>query len=420
MLVFGKRRLRRSGWHIPIAVCLFLLMGFILLFWVSAFPKDTIRQHIIDAEQHGFFNENYPKDFLLFRQLDMFTECAGLGIAATLRPTFEQLTTVPVYGECRALQEAIINDFPEPTELYPRYIHGYQLVVIPLYTFFSFTEVRWIVGLIGVGFCLALCLAMAWRIGLWAGAVMAVGYVFALTHHVFLLSTHAAGFWVVLVGALAVTLGKEPLPLMAFALLGVADAFVSFLTMGSLSLSLPLLCYALTRYYDGLSSFAILKHSFWCAVVWSCAFLFAWLCKWGLAWLYLPSVEAIFDVRFDAYSTRNVDMFLLALFNNLKRTAWQLWAVVFVFLGVRLYRHKIKLQWDLSILAFSAIMPVIWMALIPGHSGVKHSSFVTIILWTPLTACLFWLWAQPRTRPCRTKETPQQTTPEQLVTLTKS
>ncbi|MDR3358321.1 MAG: hypothetical protein LBN96_05645 [Desulfovibrio sp.] len=63
-----------------------VLGGYLLLFAVSLLPQESLRQNILRMDSGGFFSENYPEySWLrpLSNRLDMFTECAGVGIAGS-------------------------------------------------------------------------------------------------------------------------------------------------------------------------------------------------------------------------------------------------------------------------------------------------------------------------------------------------
>jgi hypothetical protein len=380
--------------HALLAVLCVIVIGYSFLFGVSLIPREPMEEHVASAAAAGEFPEHHPK-FLKFRSIDMSTECVGIGVALNLNPTLGSVLRAEHFGSCPGLSFAAEHGFEAPKSGYPRYVHGYTVFLKPLYTLFSLPDVRLLVGLTGLSLLALLFVAARWRLGDVYALALTGSFLLSGTLHVFTLVTHGVQFWLVLIGGILALLARAKPHVTMFACLGATDAMVSFLNMGSLSLSFPLLCYCLACWSDGVPARRILAWAFLAACAWSVGFVLPWLCKWLLALLYIPNVDLL-GKTLEIYPARTPYMIWKAFFNNVKATMWQVWLGLALMLGWRFYRHKAVVPEGLWILLFPALMPLVWMCLLPGQSGIKHSSFVSIILW-PLTAatCLLLL-AAPR------------------------
>ncbi len=383
----------KAVWHVLGGTALVLVVGYGLLFLVALMPGAGLEQRIAGNVASGDICVNAHR-YLKFRPIDMYTECVGIGVALNLEASAPGLLSGATYGTCPELAQAAEHGFTGERSPYARYIHGYAVFLKPLYSLFPLPGVRLLTGLVGLGLLGALFVAARRRLGDVYATALVGSFLLSGTLHVFTLVTHGVQFWLVLAGGILALAARAAPPLTLFACLGAADAFVSFLSMGSLSLSLPLLCFCLACWSDGLPARRILAWAFLAACAWSVGFVVPWLCKWLLAWLYLGGVDM--GQTLEMYPTRSLSMIAKAFFNNLKASLWQVWLGLMLLLGWRFRRYGGRVPEGLWVIVFPALMPLIWICLIPGQSGVKHSSFVSIILWPLLAATVLLLLAAPR------------------------
>jgi len=140
----------RPGTKAFIRLCICILsviaLSYVLLFAVSLLPQESLRKNILQADSRGFFSENYPQYAWLrplYNRLDMYTECIGVGMALNMKPDAKTLLEMPHFGECTSLRKAItVQNFDATHGQYMRYIHGHQVVLKSMYTFFSLETVR--------------------------------------------------------------------------------------------------------------------------------------------------------------------------------------------------------------------------------------------------------------------------------------
>ncbi|EPR43938.1 hypothetical protein dsx2_2048 [Desulfovibrio sp. X2] len=391
-LLWSQALLRR--FVLLLAVIVLLLPCYAGLLWLAALPSgDAVMQHLEQADAHGYFDEEYPR-LLQFRGMDMFTECIALDMSAQLRPTFQDILTMKFGGACEHLRASLQSgDFGGVP--YPRYWHGYQVFLRPLIALMSYADVRLLTALTTAVLFIGLYAAARLRLGEAYAVALVASFLTAGTINVFTLVSHAALFWIIQLAAIALLLRRKSAPpILGFGILGSLDAFLSFLNMGSLSLSFPLLCLCLALWHDGEETPRILADGLLCSVAWSIGLLFTWVAKWGLAWAFLPPLD-LFGATVEHYFLHSFSAFGSATARDFGKTMWLLWVPVYAWLAWRMYRRRLRVPRGLLVVLLPAIMPFVWIMILPGQSGIHHSSFVSIILWTPLAALLFLLLAMP-------------------------
>jgi len=278
-----------------------------------------------------------------------------------------------------------------------RYIHGYQVVLKSMYTFFPLEMVRAITAGVSLLLLLFLYSALKYRIDTRYAAVVVSSFFLTASPNMFFTVTHATQFWVALTAAVAATLGRRICPLCFFGVVGALDAFCSFLNMGRLSLALPLLCYTLVKWAEGEAPGRIGAAAFWGCIGWSCGFVLPWLVKWLVLFLvFAPTKAALFGATLEHYPARNFAMFVTAVQRNFLSANWPHIVLAFVVLALRRWRMALTTPPGLWMACLPGLVPLFWMCILPGQSGIAHSTFVNLILWPFLAACLLLLLAMPR------------------------
>lgn len=373
-----------------------------LIFAASYLPQDSLRQHIQDAHAEGYFADNYPRPSypmdIFNRKLDMYTECVGLGIAINMHPDVDSLLSMPTHGECSGLSQMVVNKFEARSVPYMRYTHGYQLFLKPLYTFFNIDSVRLVTSTITFSLLILLFVTLRSQLNTAYATVIVLSFFITKSSSVFLLVTHATQFWLVLIGAaLAARLHSQTSSLLLFGVIGACDASFSFLNMGSLSLGLPLLCYALTLWKNNDRLEKIIAALFWGGVGWSIGFIVPWLIKWTLLELTLdPTREQLFGVTLDLYPAQSVQMILTALYRNIMGLHWRLGVALCAFLIARKLWRCLEVPSGLWVATLPALVPIVWVCLLPGQSGIMHAFFINVILWPCVAATFLIFLSMPK------------------------
>jgi hypothetical protein len=305
---------------------------------------------------------------------------------------------MPTFGECANLHKVIsVDNFDATPYAYMRYIHGYQVVLKSMYTFFSLETVRAVTAGMSVLLLLLLYIALKYRTDTRYAAVVVSSFFLTASPNMFFTVTHATQFWVALTAALAATLGRRICPLCFFGLVGALDAFFSFLNMGSLSLALPLLCYTLVQWAEGASPGRIGAEAFWGCIGWSFGFVLPWLVKWLVLFLALaPTKAALFGVTLELYPTRDLAMFVTAVQRNFLSANWPQIVLAFVVAALRRWRMALTTPPNLWMACLPGLVPLFWIGILPGQSGIAHSMYMNLILWPFLAASLLLLLAMPR------------------------
>ncbi len=378
-----------------LGILLCILLGYALLFGVGKLPLDALQKNIITAQEKGFFEENYPQITVIAKphRADMYTECFGIGTALQPLGTVHEILFTSSYGHCQDLSRAAEAKFNsvEPAPYY-RYTHGYAAFVRLFYTYFDVQSVRTLVTLTSYLLLFVLTLSLALRVSS-GHALLVLGSFFLLNSpSMYVLVTHAVQFWLVLVACIVVTFLSNPRHLFPFmGMVGALDGFLTFLSMGSLSLSMPLLCFLLTSMarldvQDKQASqkelFRILSRGFYACCAWSFGFLAPWLLKWGvLHFIHDVAWQDIFGATLQDYTASSIGMIALAIFKNFLATHVGVWLPLFALLLWIRCKEGRSMPKTLWLSLFPALIPLIWCILLPGQSGVKHSSFVNLILW---------------------------------------
>lgn len=376
-----------------------MCLGYLLLFCVYQLPVEPLKEHMLSAYQKGYFEENHPrrsKDMVTGKRYDMWTECTGIGAALHDPIDIKDLFVIRYYGECTGLSHAAGEMFTvPPLYQYMRYTHGYLLALRPLYTFFEMQQVRIITMSIACILLLFLFLALKNKVSAAHAAVITLAFFLPCSPSMYIMTTHAIQFWLVLFAGITATYLRSSKGIFVFmGIVGALDAFITFLNMGSLSLSLPLLCYVLAAWARGEKTEKIIADFFWSSVAWSIGFLLPWLCKWGmLACIWQMEFEDIFSGKAAEYSPQSLDMIWVAIKNNVTTTHWEVWLPLFVLLLARRSKCRLRMPSGLWTILFPALVPFVWITLLPGQSGVKHSTFINLILWPTLAALALYLLA---------------------------
>ena len=385
-----------------------LALGYALLYGVYHLPLQPLQEKVFRAYTEGYFAENHPRrspDMVTGKRYDMWTECTGIGAALHNPQNIEELFVIRYYGECSGLSAAAEKHFSTPPPYqYMRYTHGYLLMLRPLYTFFDIQHVRlFTIALFAISMFFLLY-ALNRHTSAVASSIVVGAFFLPCSPSMYVMTTHSAQFLLVVLAAISIIHIHEPKKVMLFmGIVGVADSFVTFLSMGSLSLSLPLLCYALAAWKRDEPDPHILAVLFWSSVAWSVGFLLPWLCKWGvLSVFWNMGVEDIFSNKIEEYSPRSLSMIWVAVRNNVTTTHWEAWVPIFLLLLVRRIKYGMRMPSGLWVILFPALIPFVWIALLPGQSGVKHSTFINLILWPTLAAIALVLVAPDKKATLRT------------------
>ena len=190
-----------------------VMFGYALLFAVSTLPQEDLRKNILQADARGFFSENFPQYAwlrTLYNRIYMYTECVGIGVALNMRPDAKTLLEMPAFGECSGLHKVVaVDNFDAAPHAYIRFIHGYQIVLKSMYTFFSLETVRAVTAGVSVLLLVFLCAALKRTTDTTYAAVVVFSFFLTSSPNMFFTVTHATSFGVALAAAAAAALGHS-------------------------------------------------------------------------------------------------------------------------------------------------------------------------------------------------------------------
>lgn len=189
---------------------------------------------------------------------------------------------IPNREEYNLIQKAVsINQ-------YPRYWHGYQVVLRPLSVVFEVQELRYL----GMLLFYLLFFISAWLVAKRAGLLRAVFYVLTVASAYLVVVTTCFQYlttFYVLFGALICLLtktdtGRDRDVFLFFFSVGMIENFFDFLTYPIITLGIPLILLLWLRVRDGQSGFGgNFRLTFGASASWGIGYALCWISKWILA-----------------------------------------------------------------------------------------------------------------------------------------
>lgn len=276
------------------------------------------------------------------------------------------------------------------TVYYPRYWHGYLLVLKPMLLFFNISEIKMMSLMIQVLLSF-ICIYLLYKK---TGPGMAVAFIttwIILNPVTMILTMAESTIYIIACIAIAALLlmdhrlSNNRVSYITFAILGVATAFFDFLTYPLLSLGIPLIVAIVIRSKNSEDS--TIMYIICNSIYWSFGYVGLWCGKFVACSLltdYNAIKGAIESIMFraglgdiaDKYDTSVV----LAIKSNIDALInWQTIALILlitfgaVVMHVKDYRRHIPKKEAISI-CLVGLMPFVWYAVTSNHS-VIHSYF---------------------------------------------
>ncbi len=368
-----------------------ILLGALLLVCVRAIPSDMLRQR---AAESAALNYSELRPELLpqveISQLDNYTDSLMLNLCLTESgsPVRDALSSpFTSYGGDDAAEDfrLLAAGAEGGTQIpYTRYWHGWQLFLRPLLLFANLSTIRYLLMALELALTVLL-------VGKLCGGRPERGIPFLA----FWLSLYPPGLFfslqygsvycVTLLGCLGVLYGKEEKRPLLFELLGIAVAYLDFLTYPLVALGVPLALVltktAGTERHIGRRA----EKAFFLCVCWGFGYALMWAGKWVLAGL-LTGVDAVGDslstaaFRMSGQTQDEAITALSAIGRNLSFFAYKglllsllLLAAALLFLLLRRGSRPVLAADVLGLLACAA-MPFVWYALLANHSQI-HAFF---------------------------------------------
>lgn len=277
---------------------------------------------------------------------------------------------------------------------YPRYWHGYQVILRPLTVIFQVQELRYL----GMLLFYLLFAWSAWLVAQKTKPVHGILYVFTIASSYLVAVTtcfqYLTTFYVLFLSLIVILTGyerKRAVPswlMLCFFVTGMVENFFDFLTYPIITLGIPLVLLLWMRVRDEQADF---KNNFWfmfrASVSWGLGYALTWIAKWGISilvfgmkyfWRTMEVVkfrlEGSEEVPLDRIGTiqKNLKAWLNVQDGGL--ITWSKVAVL-IFLAALLLVLWKKLKDRKTVLAyvpmlFVAAYPYIWYLIMSNHSQI--------------------------------------------------
>ena len=397
-----------------------LMTGLLLMVAVYMLPVGRMKSHIADSDELFNYEGIYPQVMQGYKcsQLDNYTD--GLMYATAIHP-----------GSGNPLQDALrnaryeyedtnmvqsLNDYANDVSskegmryemIYPRYWHGYLVILKPLLLFFNVSEIR-MLSMIAQG---ALLLFLLFQIRRRLGEQYQIPVLMmaaVLNPIVLPLSLQFSWvYYVGLLGAIGIMSMKEPVHgekyIFLFLLLGMVTSYLDLLTYPLFTLGLPLVLFLLVEKKQNWKGRMGLMVR--CSIIWAIGYAVMWAGKWIFAFLFarinlFSEVAGKILQRTSMVGEEEEKLTAITvIWKNIQVISeWPFLIMFIIFiiscLAIWLYsknkwpdRNAVLMRLPYLIVA---IMPIVWIALMSNHSWV-HYWFTYRELSVTVLAGAVWL-----------------------------
>lgn len=418
----------------PLRLCiawlLCTLVFTLLLFLISFIPRSMIADNLSEStrilQEEGLYQN--PRGSDQTWQSDNFTSAIMLNIMGTSLPgSMSDVLLAPRVAVGDSLEDMSLNslsvvadgaDENAPIINYPRYWHGYEVLLKPLLVFFNINQIRQLALIATTTLSTILAVQFAQKRGIAASlsiTVPLVGFnIVVVCQGLSLVMTFFVGLIAsVLLGATKKWWLQDLRALIVPAFLcGAITNYLDFLCTPLIALGLPLLT-VVTYCFDsenlGKSPFEVLKLCLVLSIAWACGYGLLWVTKWLLCTL-VTGYDALGDAMGAASmrtSTSGGELSQsISRLDALKRNvnfAFPWWSKVIILAGciaalaslILLLRKKNHQERRIVIsltvgCAFIAMLPIVWYLALSQHSYV-HTWFTYRNLMLCVNALLLYL-----------------------------
>lgn len=309
---------------------LYLNILFCLLLLVNLIPRSVIERNLVKAVEYyeGKSDRYYVVEGLPQTNHDVVTDCivfniiSNVGAKDVLKSTIDSKYYISSDNYSDDLRSAIL-DGKEPNISYSRYWHGYTLVYRFLLLFMSVRGIK--VFMVGVSVLLFIWFSyLCVKNKLVELSIALLGsFVVCMTNYSFNTLGHVFPLVIALLGCILVVSGKCKDHVCLFLLLGITVAFFDFLSIETLTLTMPLMCLIVKNRKNktkmGVKEFVGFN------IHWLIGYSFAFLYKWilcvivlGKEYLKLAISEGVTEFKYAASPTSGISLNIDMLFPFVK------------------------------------------------------------------------------------------------------
>lgn len=381
-----------------------LVAGLILMIGVYMLPTGRMKGHVANSADTFNYEGEYPEIIQGYRNsiLDNYTD--ALMYATAIQPGTGDVVQDAMrnrrYEDSGSNLAQSLNDYANDVagkeavryEMeYPRYWHGYLVILKPLLLFFDIGEIR-MFNMVIQGALLLLLLYLAdKKVG--GRSLIPLGMMLAVLNPVVLpLSLQYSWvYYIALISADILLCMKDPFRnkkyLFLFLAAGAATSYMDLLTYPLITLGLPAVCLFLLERERRWQT--RLLRAVEVTALWGIGYGVMWFGKWVFAWLFGVSsmfADAFGEIGIRLSSTGEAEEALnagMVLARNIGVIAkWPYILMLLMFFGICGYlyyknrRNHFRKETLLYSLPYGVmiLLPVVWLALLSNHSWV-HSRY---------------------------------------------
>ncbi|EOV5840166.1 TPA: hypothetical protein ACGSH4_004395 [Escherichia coli] len=291
---------------------------------------------------------------------------------------------------------------------YARYWHGYQLILKPLLSFFTYEKIRFIYNIM-LSASLIACCAILW---IYSSPFNAISLMIAMCFvhvevigmsiqfsNVFIITLLFSYFLMIKKNENVYGISEFCI---IFFIIGSVVNFVDLLTAPLVSLGIPLVCLIATGRSNSITD---LKSSIYYSMMWAAGYSITWISKWIIGSVMLDEnvfKSAVHQIFFrtmgnSQYPINREVMFDLN-FTNMFGSYWSVLFILFPFiLGIVLYK-RVNIFSTLTLLMIS-LMPYLWYMVLSGHSQIHSWMTYRVQIITIFSSLvMYWILLQPNRR----------------------
>jgi len=347
-------------------------------------PSIFVRLHPYNMEFHTLLLNNRGM------ARDNYTDALMLGEAAFddggMTSAFQKALLVfhdeaVMHRTIDSLVEYSKNGVVTVAEAYPRYWHGYLVVLKPLLLVFTYKQIRILNAILLVILFALVCIGICKKIGFGVCMSYALASLMTFPFVIPYCMQYCTMTYITLISMNVMLYAREKVESKEsefFLLVGVITAYIDFLTYPVMALGcLLILRIALNEQKTQMKEVIV------CSLTWGLGYAGMWASKWIIADLFTEENVICDAVNQAVHRTVGDSDQLAAKVTPIRAIAANLSCytnVLFLFmmlivlfvLALNIYKNGISKNWKAYI--FVACIPIMWMCVLQNHS-YDHSSF---------------------------------------------
>lgn len=394
---------------------------FLLLFIISLIPTSKIEGNVIDSSEKllelgesPIYDLGYKKE-----QLFLFTDALMVNTAYSIdsnnpvesillaRKSYVPGRTTTVHEEgkdvkspkmymigantyqTKELYGLLHNDGNTEGFEYPRYWHGYLIILRPLLIFFDYSTLR-ILSFIVLVILIILLAVLVWKkINLISMIIYFIGFISINIFIVAFSLNESLTFSIGIISSIILLLNDKKIDRYSGIILfitGSVTSFTDLLTTPLVTLGLPLITYFLLNQKNQTKFKEKVTHFIKLSALWGISYVLTWGMKWILTDLILNR-NIVYDcfkqIFFRTFGESKIDFILnlkliyIIVINKLGKTVIMVNNILSIIIGsIGIIKNKNRKINYMSILPYISIfiLPILWFVIINQHS-IQHIFF---------------------------------------------